>query len=459
MENLNVVHTMHQATAAAKFFKQKMAPIITNVAPEIYPTIERDSLGTSTLLHYKDIKGIRRGGYYEITSAGSNSVRSGTVSVWLCDEPSEYRSPEAVEDSVSGAISSYGWSFTAYIGTFSDRLTPYFLNKIQTAVDNPNEMELVFIPWFLVYGREGDGVGFTEDDYTTYDKEVVIPEMIKYQIPKSQWHDKIGWYHRRALRTSKMRYEFPTSVNDIMTLTADRLVFEKESLQKQEKNIIAGVPMHFLTENQTGKIEMQPTDASPFTVFRNPIYGHKYRIAIDPITAHSRDTDYFTMQVMDMSNHEQAAIFRGRGMPDEDYADWAVSIAQTYNKADICPEINVANGFIVAVNARRYYHWYYADKKSRNDRVPGLRTSVSTKEGYISVLKGLLDREAIKIHDEDTLNELSNFVKIYRGENKSVQMRARSSNHDDAVAALWIYAGSLTMNEIDRGKRAGFAIL
>lgn len=459
MENLNVVHTMHQATAAAKFFKQKMAPIITNVAPEIYPTIERDSLGTSTLLHYKDIKGIRRGGYYEITSAGSNSVRSGTVSVWLCDEPSEYRSPEAVEDSVSGAISSYGWSFTAYIGTFSDRLTPYFLNKIQTALDNPNEMELVFIPWFLVYGREGDGVGLTVDDYTPYDKEVVIPEMIKYQIPQSQWHDKIGWYHRRALRTSKMRYEFPTSVDDIMTLTADRLVFEKESLKKQEANILAGAPMHFLTENQTGKVEMQVTDASPFKVFCKPIYGHKYRIAIDPITAHSKDTDYFTMQVMDMSNHEQAAIFRGRGMPDEDYADWAVSIAQVYNKADICPEINVANGFIVAVNARRYYHWYYADKKNRNDRVPGLRTSVSTKEGYIGVLKGLLDRGAIKIHDEDTLNELGNFVKIYRGENKSVQMRARGGNHDDAVAALWIYAGSLTMNEIDRGKRAGFAIL
>lgn len=35
MENLNIVTTMHQATAAAKFFKQKMAPIITNVSPAI----------------------------------------------------------------------------------------------------------------------------------------------------------------------------------------------------------------------------------------------------------------------------------------------------------------------------------------------------------------------------------------------------------------------------------------
>ena len=109
-ENLNLVTTMHQATAATKFFKQKLEPIITNVPKEIFPTIERDTLGTSTLLKYTDIKGIRRGGYYEITSAGSNSVRSGTVSVWLADEPSEYRNPEAVEDSVSGAISSYGWA-------------------------------------------------------------------------------------------------------------------------------------------------------------------------------------------------------------------------------------------------------------------------------------------------------------------------------------------------------------
>ena len=212
MENLNVVTTMQQAAAAAKFFKQKMAPIITNVHPMIFPTIIRDTIGTSTLLHYKDVKGIPRGGYYEITSAGSNSVRSGTVSVWLADEPSEYRNPEMVEDAISGAISSYGWSFTAYIGTFSDRLSQYFLNKIQTALDNPDEMELVFIPWFLVYGREGDGVGYTTDDYTQYDKEVVIPEMIKYGIPESEWHDKIGWYHRRALRTSKMKFEFPSSI-------------------------------------------------------------------------------------------------------------------------------------------------------------------------------------------------------------------------------------------------------
>jgi len=458
MENLNVVTTMQQAAAAAKFFKQKMAPIITNVHPMIFPTIIRDTIGTSTLLHYKDVKGIPRGGYYEITSAGSNSVRSGTVSVWLADEPSEYRNPEMVEDAISGAISSYGWSFTAYIGTFSDRLSQYFLNKIQTALDNPDEMELVFIPWFLVYGREGDGAGYTTDDYTQYDKEVVIPEMIKYGIPESEWHDKIGWYHRRALRTSKMKFEFPSSIEDILALTTDKLVFNKESLDRQQNNIIAGEKYRILTDNATRKTEAQVTDVSPFTIFKKPIYGHRYRIAIDPITARSQDTDFFSMQVMDMNNHEQVAVFRDRGLADEDYADWAVSIATIYNNAELCPEINVANGFIVAVNARRYYHWYYQDKKSRADRIPGLRTTVTTKELFIDKLNALLDGDRIILHDEVTLDELRNMVKKIKS-NGTVRMEAKRGHHDDSVAALWIYAGSLNMNELERGKRSGFAIL
>ena len=462
MENLNVVHTMHQATAAAKYFKQKISPIVTSVHPMIFPTIERDTLGTSTLLKYRDVKGIRRGGYYEITSAGSNSVRSGTVSVWLCDEPSEYRNPEAVEDSVSGAISSYGWSFTAYIGTFSDRLTEYFLNKIQTALDNPNEMELVFIPWFLVYGREGDGAGLTEEDYTDYDKDVVIPEMIKYGVPQSEWHDKIGWYHRRALRTSKMKFEFPTSIQDILNLTSDRSVFNKESLDKQEDNLMSGTCYRILTDNATGRVEAQKTDISPFIIYKPPVYGHKYRIAIDPITARSEESDNFIMHVIDTGNHEQVATFADRGLPDEDYADWAVSIGTIYNKAELCPEINVANGFIVAVNARRYYHWYYEDKKARADRVPGLRTSVASKERMIDALASLLDRGTIIIHDVETLDELRNMVKKVKSRadgSRSLRMQAKKGHHDDRVAALWIYAGSLNQRELERGKRTGWAIL
>ena len=462
MENLNIVTTMHQATAAAKFFKQKMAPIITNVPPAIFPTIERDTMGTSTLLHYKDIKGIRRGGYYEITSAGSNSVRSGTVSVWLCDEPSEYRNPEAVEDAVSGAISSYGWSFTAYIGTFSDRLTDYFLNKVRLALENPDDIELVFIPWFLVYGREGDGLGFTEDMMTEYDRDVIVPEMRKWGIPREQWFDKLGWYHTRSLRTSKMKYEFPSSVQDIINMTSDKMVFQEESLKKQAANILSGKQYRIITDNSTGKVEAQETELSPLTIFKEPLYGHRYRISIDPITAQSEETDYFAFHVMDLNNNEQVARFKEKGLQDEDYADWAVSVGTIYNKAELCPEINVANGFIVAVNSRRYYRWYYQDKKAQRDRIPGLRTTVSSKERMIDALNAMLDRETIIIHDAETLEELRNFVKITKKRSDGstfIRMAAKGKSHDDLVAALWIYAGSLDLRQIEGRKRSGFAVM
>lgn len=461
-ENLNCVHTMHQATAAAKFFKQKLEPIITNVPQAIYPTIERDTMGTSTLLHYKDIKGIRRGGYYEITSAGSNSVRSGTVSLWLCDEPSEYRNPEAVEDAVSGAISSYGWSLTAYIGTFSDRLSDYFLNKIKLAIDNPDDIELIFIPWFLVYGREGDGLGFTEEDVTEYDRDVIIPEMRKWGIPQDEWFDKLGWYHTRALRTSKMRYEFPSSIDDIITMTSDKSVFPEEVLAKQDENVLAGKKYRILTDNATKKVEAKETEISPFTIFKEPLYGHRYRVCIDPITAHSDDTDNFAMHVFDLANNEQVATFTERGLQDEDYADWAVSIGEIYNKAQLCPEINVANGFIVAVNARRYYHWYYQDKKAQTNKEPGIRTTVSSKETMLDNLNTMLSRGSIIIHDADTLDEMRTFIKKVRRKSdgsKSLRMMAKKGHHDDRVMALAIFAGSLDMQQIAGHKKSKFAII
>ena len=462
MENLNTVHTLQTGTTAGKYFKQKIAPIVANVHPSIFPTIERDTLGTSTLLRFKDIKGIPRGGYYEITSAGSNSVRSGTVSVWLCDEPSEYRNPEAVEDAVSGAISSYAWSFTAYIGTFSDRLSNYFLDKIKLALENPDDVELIFIPWFLVYGREGDGLGFTEDQMTEYDKNVIVPEMRKWGIPREQWFDKLGWYHTRALRTSKMRYEFPSSIDDIINMTSDRMVFNEASLKKQESNILAGKQYRVLTDNTTHKVEAQETDISPFTIYKNPMYGHRYRIAIDPITAQSEDTDYFAMHVFDMSNNEQVAVFRERGLQDEDYADWAVSIGTIYNKAELCPEINVAQGFIVAVNARRYFRWFYQHKKAQADRTPGLRTTVSSKELFIDKLNAMLDRGTIIIHDQETLNELRNFVKISKRRTDGtsyVRMAAKGKTHDDLCMAAAIYAGSLDMRQIEGRKHSHFAMI
>lgn len=462
MENLNIVHTLHTGDAAAKFFRQKIAPIITNVHPAIFPSIERDSSVSSTLLQYKDIKGIKRGGYYEILSAGSNSVRSGTVSVWLCDEPSEYRNPEMVEDAVSGAISSYGWSFTAYIGTFSDRLSEYFLNKIRTAIAHPDEMELIFIPWFLVYGREEDEKGIDLDELDEYERNVIMPAMIKHNVPQEEFAQKIGWYRRRALRTSKMKFEFPTSIEDILTLTSDKKVFDPKDLAKQEKNIEVGAHYRLVTDNITKKVEAVKTESSPLTIYREPVTGHRYKLVVDPIMANNESTDLFAMIMMDDNTLEQVAVFCGKEYQLEDYADFAVGMAKIYNRALICPEKNVAAAFCTCVKALGYYNFYYENQGARKVGDPGLRTTATSKEAMVDHLNMLLRNERIILHDSNTLEQLGWFEKKIKRRSlggTTVKMEARKGKYDDLVACLWIYAGTLNESQLVGKKHVSWTVI
>lgn len=457
LERSNIVHTLHTGGAVDKYYRQKMSPIVTGVHPDIFPTIERNSLGPSTQLLYKDVKGIPRGSYYEILSAGSNSVRSGTVTVWLCDEPSEYRNPQMTEDAVSGAIPDHGFSFTAYIGTFSDRISSYFVDKIQLALDNPDEMELVFVPWFLVYGGEEDILDFTEDQYTDYDQNVIIPELLKYGYSPREALGKIAWYHRRALRTAHMRYEFPTSINDIMSMTSDRCYFSEEARRMQEANILSGEPMRVITDQFTKKPEIQKTEESPFVVFRKPEYGHKYRLVVDAITSISGDSDYFAMTVFDEKNNEQCAVFYENGLALEDYADYAVQIAKIYNRAMIVPEQNMAEGFIALVwEGQRYYNFYFQDNSARARKMPGIRTTATSRDGMLKTLTLLLESGRIIIHDQKTLDQMTAFerkVKKRRDGTESVRVEARAGHHDDLVSNLWIYAGSLDRSQVAGQKR------
>lgn len=461
-ERINLVHTLQTGAAAGKYYSQKINPIVAGVHPDIFPTIEKNTLGTSTMLTYKDVKGIPRNGIYEVTSAGSNSVRSGTVTVWLADEPGEYRSPEDVEASISGAVGDYGFSFTAFIGTFTDRISSYFLDKIKTAINNPDELDMVFIPWFLVYGRSGDERGVDMNELNKYESETIIPEMAKYSIPQEEWAQKVGWYRRRKLRTANMRYEFPTSIEDIMNLTSDQKVFNQDNVAKMREEEMAGTPYRLITDNVTKKVEAQETEASPFRIFKIPQLGHKYMLTVDPITAVNEDTDTFAMHVMDIQRNEQVATFAGNNMPIEDYADTAVAIAKIYNNALICPESNVADAFVVLVRSMGYYHFWYASPQARAKKEPGLRTTVSSKESMIDKLRLMVDNGILTLHDKDTIDEFTWFekkVKTRSDGSQSVRMAAKKGKTDDRLAALWIYAGTLDHKQLTGRTSSGWSLM
>lgn len=462
MENLSIAHTFPVTDTISKFYTKKVEPIISGVHPDLYPNIERETLGSSIITRYNDIKGIRRNNYYELVSAGASSIRSDTVNIWIADEVAMYAHPEVLEDAVSPAIPDYGFSLVVYLSTFEDRKSDYFLSKIKTAIDNPEDWTILFLPWFLTYPERPAGVDLSSLNLTEYDNTVIMPAMAAYGVPQDRWGDCIDWYHRRSLMTSNMKKEYPTTVEEVLTLGDDKTVFSPESIERQRANIMEGTPYRLVTDNATRKVEAHKTEESPFRIFKNPMFGHKYRLVVDPITAVNEDTDIFAMNMFDINTLEQVATFNGNDMPLEDYADFAVSMCKIYNNAEICPETNVAEAFIVLVRALGYYFFYYENPQNRAKKIPGIRTTATSKENMIDKLKLLLDTDRIKLHDKETIDELTYFerkIKKRVDGGQSVRMAARKGHHDDNVATLWIFAGSLDQRQMAGSTGRGWAIL
>lgn len=462
MSHLVVGHTFPVGDTITKFYKQKVEPIVSGVHPDLFPTMERETLSSSILTHYKDVKGIPRDNYYELISSNASSIRSSTVNVLVEDEVCFYTHPEQLQDAILPSMPDYGFSLVIYLSTVSDKKSTFFLDKIKTARDNPEDWSLIFVPWYFTYPERKVGIDFDSLILDDYEKDVILPAMQKDNIPKERWGDCIDWYRRRKISGVDMAREYPTTLDEVLTMGEDEKVFGTETLQKQEKNIEDTPYYRLITDNLTEKVEAQQVDdETPLKIYRNPVYGRRYRLVIDPITAMNDSTDFFAMMVFDTQSHEQMAVFHGRGFSDDDYADQAVCLARIYNNAEICPEINVASGFIAGVNNRRYYHWFYANEKARKNKEIGLRTTASSKERMVDQLRTLLDRELIKIHDRENLDELNNFVKkvkLRSDGTKSIYMAAKGKTHDDLCACNWIYAGSLNQYQLEQRKKVGFSL-
>ena len=462
MSHLVVGHTFPVGDTITKFYKQKVEPIISGCHPDLFPTMERETLSSSILTHYKDVKGVPRNNYYELISSNASSIRSSTVNVLVEDEVCFYTHPEQLQDAILPSMPDYGFSLVIYLSTVSDKKSTFFLDKIKTARDNPEDWTLIFVPWYFTYPERKVGIDFDSLILDDYEKDVILPAMQRDNIPKERWGDCIDWYRRRKISGVDMVREYPTTLDEVLSMGEDERVFNGESLEKQEENIEDAPFYRLITDNLTGKVEAQKAeDETPLKIYREPVYGRRYRLAVDPITAQSDTTDFFSMSMFDIKSHEQMAVFHGKGFSDDDYADFAVAMSKIYNNAEICPEINVASGFIAGVNNRHYYRWFYANDKARKNKEIGLRTTASSKERMVDQLKTLLDRGLIKIHDRDTLDELNNFVKRTRTRSdgsKSIYMAAKGKTHDDLVMSLVVYSGSLQQRDLEGAKKVGFSI-
>lgn len=462
IERLNSVHIFPTTDTIDKLTAAKIDPILSGVHPDLQPYIIHQKLGSSHVYNYKEIVGIPRNNSYEFISANASSIRGSTIHVALYDEAAYYRDPYGLVDMVAPAQPDTGFSLSVYFSTYGDKQSDFFMQKIRTARDNPDEMDLIFIPWFITYPETPLGGKLDEESLTEYDSTVILPALAKYGIPKEQWGDKLLWYRRKALSGMNMQREFPTTLEEIISMGDNQKVFKRESVKYQEQFIEEGQPMSLAVDTLSKDLKVIPDASSSFIVYRPPEYKHTYLMTVDPILTQGEDTDYFAMSIFDSRTFEQVATYRERGLPVEDYSDICVAAAKYYNRAMICPEKNTADAFLLCLRNLQYYNLWYADAQARARKDPGIRTTATSKVSMIEKLGLMLDQHKLKLHSRIWIEELGKYeriVKQRRDGSRTIKLSAPSHQHDDTVSTLFLFAGSIDERQLLGVKRTSYGVL
>lgn len=457
LNHMNILHTFPVTDTVAKFYKEKVQPIITGVHPSLFPTMSRNSYTSSITTTYHNIKGVPRDNVYELVSANANSIRSATCNIVVFDELAFYKNPEELEAAISPAIPDNGFSLVIYLSTFDDKKSDYFLDKIRQAQEDDENWTLLFSPWYEMYPEEHLGVNLNNIQLTDYDTSIILPALEGAGIERSEWGDYVAWYHKKEKECLAIRKEYPTTLEEVLSSAANDKVFNQDDLATQKKNLMSEAPYQLQTDVLTNQVQAVSCKASPLYLYAPPVYGQRYIITCDPIASMSDMSDYYAASVWNTRNHEQCAVLHGRGLPLEDWANLTHQLARLYNNALICPESNLAQGLQALIWGQGYYNWWYQNDAMRKQRAPGLRTTVSTKPNMVEKLSIMLRNRAIIIHDKATLEELNQFEKVEK--RGYTRMEAPRGKHDDLVSCCWIYAGTLGVEQLNGVVRVGWSIL
>lgn len=460
IENLNVLHLFPVSDAATKIYNSKVKDILQGVHPDIMPTITKVSGISSIVLNYENILGVRRHNSYEIASAGTSSLRGSDFHVAILDEYASYRKPYDVEAVVEPMMPEEGFSLSIFASTFDDKVSPAYKEKLIQAKEHPDEWSIIFVPWFVSYPEVPSRVPLDSLELTEYDQQVIMPAMADYGFPQEKWGASIRWYHQKAAKMSQanMLREFPTTLDEVLAIGENKRCFTEESLKKQDKNILPDKPYQLVTDTLTNKPELKPTEESPIKIYKPPFAGEKYMITCDPIGSNSDESDYFAASVWNTRNNEQVATLYIRGIMVEDMADMIAGLSKIYNRAVVCPELNMSSALQACLRAKNFYSFYYTDKMRKARREAGIRTTVSSKPDMLDKLQLLLDGEKITIHSSETLRQLKMYEKRAR-KSGAVFFSAPKGDHDDLVTTAYIYAGTLDSKHLAGKNTQGFAIL
>jgi hypothetical protein len=200
-----------------------------------------------------------------------------------------------------------------------------------------------------------------------------------------------------------------------------------------------------------------------FKIYVEPIENHKYIVVAD--ISEGVGGDNTAINVIDITEYpyKQTAIFYDNKTSPLVLADIIYQIAKKYNEAFVLIEIQsmgqaVANTLFYDLEYEGVLFCSSAGNKgiklefgNSNQRMPGLRTTKTTKKIGCSGLKNLVEEQKLELYDYTTIEELSVFIR------KGDTFQAEDGFHDDSVMSLcllgWVVSQTYFKELLDRNIR------
>jgi len=206
-----------------------------------------------------------------------------------------------------------------------------------------------------------------------------------------------------------------------------------------DENILSGkrvIPTEYIIE-QEKFIRTPIKKLDDIDIYRDPEPGHQYQMGIDPSEGAE---DYSIIKCVDISNGEEVASYASRIQPDL-LALKVDKMGEHYNGAKAVLEINgIGLATLTKMKELNYENIFMREEydkisKSMTQKL-GWRTTHASKPLLTGHFQELLNKNSVKIHDEQTISEMKTFV--YSDDARSKGMGATRGFHDDRIMAIML---------------------
>ena len=181
-------------------------------------------------------------------------------------------------------------------------------------------------------------------------------------------------------------------------------------------------------------------------VYSQPIKDHIYICVVD--VSRGKGLDYSAFQIIDVTEmpYNQVCVYKDNTITPVDYAEIIYRSIQRYNEAYTLVEINDIGEQVSEI---LHYEFevetlMFTESAGRaGKRIStgfakgadkGVRTTKSVKSVGCNMLKMLIEQDQLRIHDHETIKELSTFSR------KANSYEAEPGCHDDLVMCLVLFA-------------------